>query len=592
MKVTPKYRSRNKTKKQNYEWTRLRTAKGYVYTKTRNGQAIEYSPNGFFRVYEKPDSNSHSYETTFENAGERDIASVQRKPDNHAAAVAQQKEIDKQVNATSLTPDRFLKMMGASGVLAGGALGAVVAAPVVGNTIMESVVNPVSDYIGSTAAGQMVTKGLSSPYFSKGLEAAFAGHGLNHVVNEGIDGWEDAATTAVELTPLASLAKPLYKGVVQPGIRLFNSPLTGKWTQIGGREYRFSPSILGMNGGAVESRPVSYGYDRSAVAKAAKEEFTDKTRRPLLIRQANEDNTLADALDKTINGTSETRFGTGNRTLTEPGPHEVLTGTYWDLQTGQPIVRGSGLLGTEPIPVTATEGSYKSSGKFGNLSSVTDSMLGGGKYGFRNWDELEDYVLNLDLNKEEFNYIADLINRTKSFENGIKLGPETTDGLLPKPLRNKETQYQQYLADQAELSDWLMGNMKYGAKNQRVIYSAPKPQQIIIGKSNDPGYRTRTANIKMPLKSVNGNFSYYKSAKLNEKLWPNGMVPEDKISHYNSLPSTDKLRILIQSDHPQILFPLHFRGTGPNPFSGMTTMQVKGIRSTFKKGGKIKVSVH
>lgn len=102
MKVIPKYQFGNKTKKQNYEWTRLRTAKGYVYAKTRNGQAIEYSPNGFFRVYEKPDSNSHSYETTFENAGEGNIPSVQRKPDNHAAAVAQQKEIDEKVDA--ITP--------------------------------------------------------------------------------------------------------------------------------------------------------------------------------------------------------------------------------------------------------------------------------------------------------------------------------------------------------------------------------------------------------------------------------------------------------------------------------------------------------
>lgn len=102
MKVIPKYQLGNKTKKQNYEWTRLRTAKGYVYAKTRNGQAIEYSPNGFFRVYEKPDNNSHSYETTFENASEGNIPSVQRKPDNHAAAVAQQKEIDKKVDA--ITP--------------------------------------------------------------------------------------------------------------------------------------------------------------------------------------------------------------------------------------------------------------------------------------------------------------------------------------------------------------------------------------------------------------------------------------------------------------------------------------------------------
>jgi hypothetical protein len=32
-----------------------------------------------------------------------------------------------------------------------------------------------------------------------------------------------------------------------------------------------------------------------------------------------------------MDGTPETRFATGNGTLTAPGPHEVVTGTYWDL---------------------------------------------------------------------------------------------------------------------------------------------------------------------------------------------------------------------------------------------------------------------
>lgn len=380
-----------------------------------------------------------------------------------------------------------------------------------------------------------------------------------------------------------------YATDVIPKVARFGvSNHTGNWTQFGNNMYRLKPGYIGMNGVGVEKKPISYGYDRTFVANAAKEEFTDKVRRPLINRAANEDSTLADALDKVMSGTTETRFGTGNRTLTEPGPHEVLTGTYWDLKTGQPVVRGSGLLGTEPIPVTATEGTYKSSGNFGNMSSATNSILGGGKYGFRNWNELENYVLNLDLDKQEFNYVTDLINRTKSFENGLTLGPKTAQGLIPKTLRNSE-QYQQYLKDQSELSDWLMGNLNFGAKNQRVVFSAPKSQQIIIGESNDPGFATRTANIKMPLKSINGNFNYYKSTKLNERLWPNGMIPEEKISQYNLLSPTDKIRLLIQKDNPQIMFPLHFRGIGPNPFHGMTTMQVRGIRPTFKKGGKVSI---
>ena len=69
--------------------------------------------------------------------------------------------------------------------------------------------------------------------------------------------------------------------------------------------------------------------------------------------------------------------------------------------------------------------------------------------------------------------------------------------------------------------------------------------------------------------------------------WRNGMIAEEQLSKYNMDPSLQKE---ILNRNPQIMFPLHFRGVGPNPFPGMTTMQVKGIRSTFKKGGKIKVS--
>jgi hypothetical protein len=56
------------------------------------------------------------------------------------------------------------------------------------------------------------------------------------------------------------------------------------------------------------------------------------------------------------------------------------------------------LLGTKPIPVTPLEGSYKSSGRFGNMVSVTDVLDGAGKYGFRNYSEIENYLNTLGLN--------------------------------------------------------------------------------------------------------------------------------------------------------------------------------------------------
>lgn len=42
------------------------------------------------------------------------------------------------------------------------------------------------------------------------LTAGFGAHGLNHWVNEGIDGWGDAAMTAMEIAPLGGLVKPMW----------------------------------------------------------------------------------------------------------------------------------------------------------------------------------------------------------------------------------------------------------------------------------------------------------------------------------------------------------------------------------------------
>lgn len=113
---------------------------------------------------------------------------------------------DEYTNKTSLTPGRFLGLMGANVPLAAGALGATVAAP----AFFDSTIAPLSDYVAGTKAGQAITGLLSNPYFNTAVEAGFAGHGLNHAVNEGVDGWGDAAMTALEITPLGRLAKPVY----------------------------------------------------------------------------------------------------------------------------------------------------------------------------------------------------------------------------------------------------------------------------------------------------------------------------------------------------------------------------------------------
>ena len=81
---------------QNYEWTRLRTPKGYVYAKTRNNRPIEFSSTtGRFRVYEQPDEKSHSFETSRADAKETEHnVGIQRTPDNHNAYLEKQRQMD------------------------------------------------------------------------------------------------------------------------------------------------------------------------------------------------------------------------------------------------------------------------------------------------------------------------------------------------------------------------------------------------------------------------------------------------------------------------------------------------------------------
>lgn len=119
---------------------------------------------------------------------------------------------------------------------------AVMSAPLWGPSIIAG-----GDALASSALGKVITKGLTNPYTNAFITSTFGAHGLNHAINEGIDGWGDAAVTALEIAPLGGLVNPIYKGIVQPGMRLFNSPLTGNWTKIGNREYKLSPNSLGVN---------------------------------------------------------------------------------------------------------------------------------------------------------------------------------------------------------------------------------------------------------------------------------------------------------------------------------------------------------
>lgn len=60
------------------------------------------------------------------------------------------------------------------------------------------------------AAGEAAAPILANPYIDAALTSGFGAHGLNHAINEGIDGWGDAAMTALEVTPLGRLARPMW----------------------------------------------------------------------------------------------------------------------------------------------------------------------------------------------------------------------------------------------------------------------------------------------------------------------------------------------------------------------------------------------
>ena len=65
-------------------------------------------------------------------------------------------------------------------------------------------------WLGEAAASTSIAGIPATTWANTAAAAGFAGHGLNHAINEGIDGWGDATMTALEVTPLGRLAKPMW----------------------------------------------------------------------------------------------------------------------------------------------------------------------------------------------------------------------------------------------------------------------------------------------------------------------------------------------------------------------------------------------
>lgn len=85
---------------------------------------------------------------------------------------------------------------------------AIMSAPLWGPSIIAG-----GDALASSALGKVITKGFTNPYTNALATSAFGAHGLNHAINEGINGWGDAAMTALEVAPLGGLIIPTTREI-------------------------------------------------------------------------------------------------------------------------------------------------------------------------------------------------------------------------------------------------------------------------------------------------------------------------------------------------------------------------------------------
>lgn len=66
------------------------------------------------------------------------------------------------------------------------------------------------DALAASIIGRGITGILKHPYTNAVTTSAFGAQGLNHAIFEGIDGWGDAAMTALEIAPLGQVVKPIW----------------------------------------------------------------------------------------------------------------------------------------------------------------------------------------------------------------------------------------------------------------------------------------------------------------------------------------------------------------------------------------------
>ena len=78
-----------------------------------------------------------------------------------------------------------------------------------GKYTMPAIAAPLLAPLGEAFAGTTIAGVPATTWANTAMAAGFAGHGLNHWINKGIDGWGDAAMTALELAPLGRPIKAI-----------------------------------------------------------------------------------------------------------------------------------------------------------------------------------------------------------------------------------------------------------------------------------------------------------------------------------------------------------------------------------------------
>lgn len=83
--------------------------------------------------------------------------------------------------------------------------------PIDGKYTMPAIAASALLPLAGTAFANTTLAGIpATTWADAALTAGFGAHGLNHATNEGIDGWGDAAMTAMEIAPLGGLVKPMW----------------------------------------------------------------------------------------------------------------------------------------------------------------------------------------------------------------------------------------------------------------------------------------------------------------------------------------------------------------------------------------------